>query len=53
MAIRPQNEFPLINKYKKKFPITYETIFAYAGDIFTNYKLTSDLLIHENIHLKQ
>lgn len=51
--IKPQNEFPLMDKYKARFPITYETIFAYDNDIYTNYKLSQDLLIHENVHLEQ
>lgn len=51
---KPQNQFPLLDKYKKKFPgITGHTIFAYSPDIYTDYKLTSDLLVHENTHLKQ
>ena len=48
-----QNEFPLIELYKKHFNITEKTIFALTPDIYTNYKLTPDLLIHEQTHLKQ
>lgn len=52
--IKPQKEFPLFEQYKAKFPgITEHTIFAYSPDIYTNYKLTSDLLVHENTHLEQ
>jgi len=51
--IKPQNEFPLMERYKAKFPINQYTIFAYDGDIYTNSKLTDDLLIHENVHLEQ
>lgn len=51
--IRPQVEFPLMDEYKKKFAITDKTIFALGEDIFTDYKLTPDLLIHESTHLKQ
>lgn len=52
--IKPQKEFSLFDQYKAKFPgINGHTIFAYSPDIYTDYKLTSDLLIHENTHLKQ
>ena len=52
--INPQSEFPLLERYKARFKgITGHTIFAYSPDIYTDYKLTSDLLIHENVHLKQ
>lgn len=51
--IRPQNEFPLMEEYKKHFDITDETIFALSEDIYTNYDLTPDLLVHENVHLEQ
>lgn len=50
---KPQDEFPLLDKYKEKFAVDQFTIFAYDKYIYTNYKLTSDLLIHENVHLKQ
>ena len=43
-----------MERYKAKFPIIdHNTIFAYNGDIYTNSKLTPDLLIHENVHLEQ
>ncbi len=51
--IKKQSDFPLIKEYAKKFKITPETIFAYYPDIYTNYKLTPDLLIHEERHLAQ
>lgn len=51
--IKPQSEFPLMERYKAKFPIDHNTIFAYNGDIYTNSKLTDDLLVHENVHLEQ
>lgn len=50
---KPQNEFPLLAKYKEKFPVDFNTIFAYDGNIYTNNKLTPDLLVHENVHLEQ
>lgn len=50
---KPQNEFPLLDRYKEKFPVDFNTIFAYDGNIYTNHKLTPDLLVHENVHLEQ
>lgn len=51
--IKPQKDFPLIDLYKKYFPIHDRVVFAYDKDIYTNYPLSQDLLIHENTHLKQ
>ena len=48
-----QKEFPLLERYKEKFEITDTTIFAYDGNIYCDYELTNDLLIHEMTHLKQ
>lgn len=51
--IKKQVDFPLLNEYDKIFDITPQTIFAYDGDIYTNYELTPDLLVHEETHLMQ
>lgn len=51
--IKKQVEFPLLEEYKKHFEITKETVFALGEDIYTDYNLTPDLLIHENVHLRQ
>lgn len=51
--IRPQAEFPLLEEYKKHFDITKKTIFALDEDIYTDYPLTSDLLVHELVHIRQ
>lgn len=51
--IKPQSEFPLIDIYKKHFPIHDRVVFAYGDCIYTNYPLTQDLLIHEKTHLEQ
>lgn len=51
--IKKQVEFPLLKEYDKIFDITDRTVFAYDGDIYTNYELTPDLLVHEQTHLKQ
>jgi len=51
--IKEQKDFPLLQTYKQYFEITEKTIFALYPDIYTNYELTPDLLIHEQIHFKQ
>lgn len=52
--LKPQVEFPLMERYKKAFPaINNQTIIAYDKDIYTNYALPPDLLIHEQRHLAQ
>lgn len=51
--IRPQVDFPLMEKYKEKFAITDDTIFAYGDCIYTNNALPQDILIHEMCHLNQ
>lgn len=53
ITIRPQKDFPLMEEYKAKFPITDGTIFALSLDIYTNHPLTPDLFVHEVCHLKQ
>lgn len=53
ITIRPQNEFPLMEEYKKKFDITDDTIFALYPSIYTNHNLTPDLLEHEMVHIAQ
>lgn len=51
--IKPQSDFPLMEEYKKQFAINDKTIFALGDDIYTNYPLTRDLLVHEEVHLRQ
>jgi len=51
--IRPQSEFPLLERYKEKFNVTHNTIFAYDNVIYSNNELPHDLVIHENTHFKQ
>lgn len=51
--LKPQSEFPLLEKYKEKFPINQFTIFAYDGSIYCDYPLPPDLVVHETTHLKQ
>lgn len=51
--IRPTVDFPFLTEYKEKFAVTDKTVFACYPDIYTNYPLTPDLLIHEIVHLKQ
>lgn len=51
--IRPQSEFPLLERYKEHFPINDSVIFAYDNVIYSNYELPHDLIIHERTHFKQ
>lgn len=51
--LKPQSEFPLLEKYKEHFPIHDRVIFAYGEYIYTNNPLSPDLLIHEKCHLEQ
>lgn len=51
--IKPQREFPLLEEYSKVFNITEGTIFAFDDIMYTDYTLTPDLLVHENIHLER
>lgn len=53
VTIRPQKDFPFIEEYKKQFAVTSGTIFAGGDSIYTDYKLTEDLLVHELVHLRQ
>jgi hypothetical protein len=53
MSIRPQAEFPLWDEYAKHFELNENVIFALYPDIYTNNKLTPDLLVHESTHLRQ
>lgn len=48
-----QENFPLIEEYRKIFEITDDTIFAYDGVIYTNNLLPDHLITHEKTHLKQ
>ena len=53
MKFKLTSEFPLLKKYKEKFAINENTIFAYDSVIYTNYDLPEHLIIHEQTHLKQ
>jgi hypothetical protein len=50
---KPTKDFPLLERYKAKFAINENTIFAYDGVIYTNYELPEHSIIHEQTHLKQ
>lgn len=50
---RPQEEFPLLEEYRKVFDIDDRTIFAYDNKIYTNHHLTPDLIAHEFKHWQQ
>ncbi len=53
VMLKPQSEFPLLERYREIFPISDKTIFAYNGNIYTNYNLPPDLIVHEERHLEQ
>lgn len=51
--ILPLNKFRLLKEYKKHFPVTKDTIFAWDNIIYSNNDLPVDLVIHEQTHFKQ
>lgn len=51
--IRPQKEFPFLDVYKHRFDVTERTIFAYDDNIYSDFPLTRDLIIHEATHHRQ
>lgn len=53
VILKPQIEFPLLEKYKEVFPITKDTIFAYDNVIYSNNNLPEHLIIHEKVHIRQ
>lgn len=48
-----QVDFPYLEQYRKKFKVTDRTIFAYNKEIYSNYELSEDLLLHEIKHIEQ
>lgn len=50
---KKQEEFPLIDEFKKHFPITERTIFAYDHVIYCNRDISPDLIVHEKRHFEQ
>lgn len=53
IKFKPQDEFPLVEEYRRVFPITKNTIFAYKDTIYANKPLPQDIIHHEYIHLLQ
>lgn len=51
--MKPQGEFPLLERFKEVFPVTPHTIFAYNHEIYCDYELPEHLIIHEQTHHKQ
>lgn len=43
----------MMEAYKEQFPIDKYTVFALGADIYTDYNLTPDLMVHELVHIKQ
>ncbi len=53
---KPQSEFPLIKRYEEKFPFVKDNpnvVFDYGDTIYCNGRLSIDLVIHEETHLRQ
>lgn len=53
VKILPLNRFRLLKQWSKLFPITEDTVIAYAGVIYSNRNLPKDVLLHELVHLDQ
>jgi hypothetical protein len=53
MEIKKQEDFPLLEEYKKHFKVNENTIFAYNHVIYSNNDLPEDILIHEKQHFVQ
>lgn len=52
-SIKPLSEFPLLEQYRGVFDIHDRAIVAYNHEIYSNYPLTDDLIVHEKTHHKQ
>lgn len=48
-----QSEFPYLEEFKKRFKVDKETVFAYAGNIYSNKEPPPDILVHEMVHLRR
>lgn len=53
MQIKPQSQFPHLDKFKEVFPIDNNTIFAWDEVIYCNHDLPNHLIIHERTHHEQ
>lgn len=51
--IRPQSEFPLLERFRQIMDIDDKTIFAYGDTIYTNYEMHEDVYQHELKHLER
>lgn len=51
--LKPQKEFPHLERYKQVFNITDKTVFAYDMNIYSDYDLPYHLIVHENVHFQQ
>jgi len=52
-SVKPQEEFPYLNSYRLKFPITEDTVFVYDNNIYANNELPYDIMAHEITHINQ
>ena len=46
-------DFPYLEEFKVKFPITDETVFAYKNVFYSNHDISYDLLAHELKHCER
>ncbi len=53
MQIKPQDEFPHLDKFKERFDVSDKTLFAWDNVIYSHYPVSSDLIIHESTHHRQ
>jgi len=53
MEIKKQKHFPYLNNYRQKFPIDDNTIFVFEDTVYTNNKMSYDIVAHEFHHLIQ
>lgn len=50
---KQQADFPHLELFKKHFPVTHETIFAWDNIIYTNKPIPEHLVVHEQTHHTQ
>jgi len=53
MNIKPTSEFPLLEKYKKRFNPPSTVAYPYDNTIYTDNYLPDYLVVHECEHFKQ
>lgn len=53
MKILPLKKFRRLKEFSKVFKIDENTVIAYDNQIYSNKPLYPDVLVHEQVHLKQ